>query len=83
MGKGGCRRQPTPTIDMEHLEDLLKDHVKKVGHSHAFQFGKYLSMGKTQKEKWKGESGKGEGNEKGGESGKGGGKGKGEESGKG
>lgn len=48
MGKGGCRRQATPTIDMEHLEDLLKDHVRKVGHSQAFQFGKYLSISKAQ-----------------------------------
>ena len=48
MGKGGCRRQATPTIDMEHLEDLLKDQVRREGHSQAFQFGKYLSISKTQ-----------------------------------
>ena len=48
MGKGGCRRQATPTIDMEHLEDLLRDQVRREGHSQAFQFGKYLSISKTQ-----------------------------------
>ena len=48
MGKRGARRQPTPRIDMEHLVDMLKRHVKKVGVSQAFQFGKYLVMCKTQ-----------------------------------
>ena len=49
MGKkGGPRRQPTPTIDMEHLVDILKDQVKKLGASNAFQLGVYMTMSKTQ-----------------------------------
>ena len=46
--KGGPRRQPTPVIDMEHLVDILKEEVKKVGASSAFQLGAYLTMSKAQ-----------------------------------
>ena len=46
--KGGPRRQPTPVIDMEHLVDILKEQVKKLGASSAFQVGVYLTMSKTQ-----------------------------------
>lgn len=46
--KGGARRLPTPQIDMEHLQDVLKDQVKTLGVSEAFQFGEYLGIQKSQ-----------------------------------
>lgn len=46
--KGGARRLPTPQIDMEHLLDVLKEQVRTLGVSEAFQFGEYMSIQKSQ-----------------------------------
>ena len=46
--RGGARRTPVPQIDDEHLLDVCLSHVKKVGEAHAFAFGPYLKMEKSQ-----------------------------------
>ena len=46
--KGGPRRLPTPKIDMEHLVDVLKEQVRILGVSEAFQLKEYLNMQKSQ-----------------------------------
>lgn len=46
--RGGARRTPVPQIDDEHLLDVCLSHVKKAGEAHAFAFGPYLKMEKSQ-----------------------------------
>ena len=46
--KGGPRRLPTPKIDMEHLVDVLKEQMRILGVSEAFQLKEYLNMQKSQ-----------------------------------
>lgn len=46
--RGGASRTPVPQIDDERLLDVCLSHVKKVGEAHAFAFGPYLKMEKSQ-----------------------------------
>ena len=39
---------PTPQVDLEHMVDLLKEEVRTVGVSEAFQLKEYHNMAKSQ-----------------------------------
>ena len=44
MGKGGARRLKIPTVDMEHLLDILKSYVRKSGLEGSLNFGEYFNI---------------------------------------